>query len=537
MLSLIVAGVICLVQSKAEDNIANATISQEPSVDNVKPSTTVHPAEIVRLDLDSAATHFLPISFQDIELGSSNPIGEEEVRERRSSPRNNEDYDDKYNRFMQSFNNRKARGNYRVEDNDDDSDADEEEENEEEEDSASEEQPKKGKKGKSARTQTAGSGDEDFDRIKEESQKAKKSKHCRVEKRGNMFCNVCYNPKNGDSAESCSFRTDPHEKKYAFSKEKKYRSKDGEPEKQREFVTQRPYYARPAQRAPTAYARPIPAPYRRPSLTMGYVPRYGYVFAPNRRPPAPPSRPVPQRSTAYGKSVPKRYIYAGQESRPQREVVGVANKDESKNDSLEDAFNEKENEQIIQLKKNHTNEEPDFHPKFDVKDGVDKILADFKAKDWSKCEHSTKGDLNCYTCVNSKGSKQEECVYDSGSENNGKPYYSELKSFRETAFGDNLDEDNYFDNKPKKNKKSPPKKVTTKKPTVESNTMGNYNIKSTFGEVEDHLTPEADLFPWDTTGPSPKQAKRMVATTYRKENRNPDESRVTVFGHKVIHSV
>lgn len=221
----------------------------------------------------------------------------------------------------------------------------------------------------------------------------------------------------------------------------------------------------------------------------------------------------------------------------------MANKDEAKPDSLEDGFTEKENEQIIRLKKNHTNidEEPDFHPKFDVKDGVDKILADFKAKDWSKCEHSTKGDLNCYTCVNAKGGKQEECVYDSGSENNNKPFYSELKSYSETAFGsDGLDVDNYFTNKdkPKKNKKSPPKKATTKKPTVvESNTMGNYNVKTTFGEVEDHLTPEADLFPWDTTGPSTKQAKRMVATTYRKENRNPDESRVTVFGHKVIHTV
>lgn len=127
-------------RSEAEDDVSNTTSS-----DNVKPSTTIHPAEIVRLDLDSAATHFLPISFQDIELGpSSGALTADEVRERRSSPRNNEDYDDKYKRFMQSFNNRKARGSYRVEDNDDDSSDEEEDNNEEEEESGSEEQPKKG---------------------------------------------------------------------------------------------------------------------------------------------------------------------------------------------------------------------------------------------------------------------------------------------------------------------------------------------------------------------------------------------------------
>lgn len=545
---MLVAGVVCLVQSEAEDDVANKTLPQQTSLDNKKPSTTIHPAEIIRLDMDASATHFLPITFQDVDLGPSDIIangdndtteGDDDARARRSPQRNNEDYDDKYKRFKKSFNNRKARGNYRVEDNDDESGEDEED-NDDEEESGSEEQPKKSKKVKSAKNNNGGT-DEDYDRIRDESQKAKKSKYCRVERRGNMFCNVCYNPKNGDSAESCSFRTDPHEKKYAFSKEKKYKTKDGEPEKEREFVTQRPYY-----RARAPYTRPVPAPqYRRPGFTMAYVPRYGYVFAPNRRPPPPaPHHPIPQRNSAYGKSVPKRYIYAGQESRPQREVVGVASSDEPKDESLEDIFSDQEDVHVNRLKKNHTkNEEDDheYHPKYSAKDGVDKILAEFKTKDWSNCEHSIKGDLSCYLCKNSDGGKQEECVYDSGSQNNNKPYYSELKSYSETAFGDDYDVENYFKNKNKnalkKAKKTMPKKATTKKPKVESSTTGNYNLKTTFGEVEDHLTPEADLlFPWDTPGPAVKQAKRMVTATYRKENRNPDESRVTVFGHKVVHT-
>lgn len=549
LLSIIVAGVICSVQSVAKDDLDNTTETMHLSLDNNSSSTTNRPVDIKRLDMDGLATDFLPITFQDVDLGPSKYIqsakltkNNDDGRQRRSPQRNNEDYDDKYERFKKSFNNRRARGNYRLDDNNDDSGEDEDDTDENEE-SGSEEQPKKSKKSKNGKN--ASGADEDYDRIRDESQKAKKSKYCRVERRGNMFCNVCYNPKNGDSAESCSFRQDPHEKKYAFAKEKKYRNKD-EPEREREFVTQRPYYPRP--RAP--YTRPIPAPaYRRPAYTMAYVPRYGYVLAPNRQ--------SPPRNIAFGKSVPKRYIYAGQESRPQREIVGVTSREQQSKDeddssssstsgstSIEDVFTKGENSYINRLMKNHTNNEEnhDFHPKYTMNDGVDKILAEFKTKDWSRCEHSVKGDLSCYMCKKSNGGKQEECVYDSATQNSNKPYYSELKSYRTSAFGSGGDIENYFKNKKKPaQEKKPikymPKKATTPKSKVESTTTGNYNLKTTYGDVEDQLTPEADLFPWDKPGPTEKQAKRMVTATYREENGSPDDARVTVFGHKVIHTV
>lgn len=503
------------------------------SVDNKHES---RPAEIVRLDLDASATDFLPITFQDIDIG---PDEDESGRPRRSPQKNSDAFDDNYARFKKSFNNRKERGNYRVEDDDNNSGEDEEDEDDEEENESEEQpQPKKGKKTKNAKSKNVDT-DEDFDRIREESNKAKKSKFCRVEKRGNMFCNVCFNPKTKDSAESCSFKSDPREKKYAFSQEKKYRNKDGEVQKdsgEREFVTNRPptYY----RRAP--YTRPIPAPqFRRPSFTMAYVPRYGYVLAPSRQPPQ--QRALPQRYIPYAKNVPKRFTHSGQESRPQREVIGVGTTHQPFEEKEKDIFSEKENDHIERLKKNHTKARDNYDYR-SSRGGVDKVLAEFKAKDWSKCKHSTKGELTCYSCVDSNGGRKEECVYDSEADHK-KPYYSELKSYSETAFGDGLDVENYFKDKPttKVTKKSPPKKAFTRSPpTLETSTAGNYNLKMTFGEVEDHLTPEADLFPWEpSTGPSlsKQQSKRMVSSAYRKENRNPNEERVMAYGHEVIHTV
>lgn len=537
-----------------EDDVATTTETLQSSSEYNIPSTTNRPADIQRLDKD---TIDFPITMQDVGIGMSEYMqgdqsddGVDHGRKRRSTSAQKDDYDDKYERFKKSFNNRRARGNYRVEDSEDESAEDEDDSGDDDEESASEEHPKKNKKSKGST-----SSDDDYDRIRDESQKAKKSKYCRVEKRGSMYCNVCHNPKNGDSAESCSYRQDPSGKKHTMTtKDKKHGKPTEEPEREREFVTTQRPYVRPRLPSPQ---RPIPAPaFRRPTFTMSYVPRYGYVFAPNRRPATRP--PIPPRNNAYTRSLPKRYIFTGQESRPQREVVGVALKNQPNTDddntnyndhttfSLEDAFTPRENAYVNRLKKNHTNndEDHDFHPKFSTKDGVDTILAEFKAKDWSKCQHSLKGELTCYMCQTSGGSKHEECVYDSSISNGNRPHYAELKSYRQSVFGSGDDMENYFINKNraiigKKPKKSMPKKVTTtRKPRIESSTTGDYILKNMFGEVEDHLTPEADLFPWDTTGSSVKLTKRMVTAAYHEDTANPDEAkRAAVYDHKVVHTV
>lgn len=58
----------------------------------------------------------------------------------------------------------------------------------------------------------------------------KKSKHCKTEKRGNMLCNICYDPKNDGKAESCSYNSDPKEKSYENSYDTSYSNRDGDKE-------------------------------------------------------------------------------------------------------------------------------------------------------------------------------------------------------------------------------------------------------------------------------------------------------------------
>ncbi|XP_055297053.1 uncharacterized protein LOC129565830 isoform X4 [Sitodiplosis mosellana] len=69
---------------------------------------------------------------------------------------------------------------------------------------------------------------------KKDEQKApkKKSKHCKTVKRGNMLCSVCYNPKNDEKAESCSYNSDPSEKNknYEYSEDTSYSTRDKKPE-------------------------------------------------------------------------------------------------------------------------------------------------------------------------------------------------------------------------------------------------------------------------------------------------------------------
>lgn len=58
----------------------------------------------------------------------------------------------------------------------------------------------------------------------------KKSKQCKTEKRGNMLCNICYNPINDEKAESCSYNSDPKGRNYAYSEDTTYRNRDKNPE-------------------------------------------------------------------------------------------------------------------------------------------------------------------------------------------------------------------------------------------------------------------------------------------------------------------
>lgn len=107
--------------------------------------------------------------------------------------------------------------------------------------SVSEEQPSKTKKSYSKVKNDKQRKKNDSNEEREK----KKKKHCRIEKRNGMTCNVCYNPKNDESTELCKSSSDPKGKKYAYSKEKKYSHSDGDKQSEsfednREFTTRQP---------------------------------------------------------------------------------------------------------------------------------------------------------------------------------------------------------------------------------------------------------------------------------------------------------
>lgn len=73
----------------------------------------------------------------------------------------------------------------------------------------------------------------EYDRIKLLSQKQEKEikqnpKHCKTVVKDDMKCHQCKNPDTGAHSETCSFSSEPEAKKFAYTRERNYKSKDGD---------------------------------------------------------------------------------------------------------------------------------------------------------------------------------------------------------------------------------------------------------------------------------------------------------------------
>ncbi|XP_031628381.1 uncharacterized protein LOC116344111 [Contarinia nasturtii] len=155
---------------------------------------------------------------------------EDDKRIRRDS-----DFERGYDEFLRNYhkdNGIERHGRYQVaesEENEsvdssaDESDEDNDNDDDDGESESSEESRKKykSKPQKNGKTKTKKS---------EQNAGKKKSKHCKTEKKGNMVCNICYDPKNDAKAESCSYNSDPKEKNYAYSEDTSYSNRDKDPE-------------------------------------------------------------------------------------------------------------------------------------------------------------------------------------------------------------------------------------------------------------------------------------------------------------------
>lgn len=427
--AFIFLGVIYSAQSKS-----NVTESTAASVGHPlqfhKSNAGNHYAEFIRFDVDtpvSVKPSWDYLKVDPLINTQPTPFGYQ-----KRAPRSDEydSYERGYQEFLRNYHNDGEHDNYKVkedeeeedigrsddEDNDDDDDDSSDENNsdgDESEDSESEEKyhkPKKSSKSKGKKSKDDGS-DEDYDRVKQESNKKKKSKHCKTEKRGNMVCNVCHNPKNDESSEQCSYSSDPPDKKYAYSKGKKFNSKDNDnsredQEQHRELTTRRPQFYHYRHNHPVS--PPHYRKYPQPAIRYG-TPRY-QIYRPI---PAMILRPTThyyprkQQPSRY----PRRYTQVGQESRLHKDVIGYEY-GRPRNSAMKRVKN---NNQRVKSKRTPKNEHV-FGRASD--ENVDQKFADFITKDWSNCERSFENGLICYECDDKKGS-HKECMFVSANKPNG----------------------------------------------------------------------------------------------------------------------
>lgn len=421
---------------------------------------------------------------------------------------------------------------------------------------------------------------------KQETEIKQNPKHCKVTLKDGMTCSLCKNPETGAHSESCSFSSTPPEKKYAYTKERNYNSKDnekdedegdeeeedGEEEEEASNKSENKVATTPPPPPPPKQQQRRRGPQRSASQksaaveTVSSTPanhRIASQRRPRQRPSSSANKPVTNTSHRYSAT------YKAEESRPQHRIVGLdpflygshsddkQEKEKSKRNtgessgrrSYEDYFShvfpEAKNGRLQRADDaddDDGNEQVEFLPNYDSKKNVEKVLEEFKTKDWSTCKKELKGDLTCYHCKDENGVRHEECMFVSGSTTPDKPKssrlsYSETKEYHHPHAGESYEPSNVSSKIVSKNnsndndespKTSGKKKKASRKLVVrkrKAKVAQNQSDVPKPEDVEDYHSGEK------------KSIKRMV--TYRIENSSggsdaePAES--VVFGHQFLH--
>lgn len=368
-------------------------------------------------------------------------------------PRN--DYVDSYSSFLEKyFDKNEDKQGYKQSNNDDDDDDDNEKS------SKYRQVPKEVEEVDKSHHYDNAYNDNEYERIRTLSQKQEAEikqnpKNCKVVVKGEMTCSTCKDPVSGAHSESCSFSSAPADKKYAYIKQRAYNSKDEDKKKkqQRDEEEEDDDEDKPEEDwegdegASNKNEKIV-----KPSTTAAPT----RVRSQTRRAPAPTKKQVSSAYTASTKAPTpqrrqrnpnqRRYSanYKAEESRPQREVVGLDpflyKQDDEKNGQhtyeqyFSHVFPESKNGKL-QIRREDDesagdNTEVEFLPNYDSKKNVEEVLAEFKTKDWSQCKKEIKGDLTCYQCKDSAGVKREECMFLSGSAPT-RLAYSETKEYHD----------------------------------------------------------------------------------------------------------
>lgn len=394
--------------------------------------------------------------------------------------RRNSEFDRGYNEFLRNYHNDNAasdrRGRYQVNESDE-SESDEssstsdedDDDNGESESSESDENRKKYKSKASGKNKKA-----------EQNAAKKKSKHCKTEKRGNMLCNICYNPKNDEKKESCSYNSDPKDKNYEYSEDSSYSTKDKQPESLEEddsdSENDESDESRPAKKKHPPAVNRHPPPGNNRHLQYGprfYLPRqhpnqnYGpQTFIPQAfqpislrptgsrpiriqiksAPPSPPPGPPPTvaliryrtietpfgsqhiRLITYPSGPPPSYPQQNHSNRPpqqyNRRPVSAAQEQRPPRDI--NPLGAHSESLVSNVTKEHQFEHLPNHSL----NGANREYAAFmsKERDGSRCRKAIENDQICFECY-VDGERRKECMYANVRPDNFYKSYSMSKKF------------------------------------------------------------------------------------------------------------
>ncbi|XP_033332454.2 uncharacterized protein LOC117223953 isoform X2 [Megalopta genalis] len=219
----------------------------------------------------------------------------------------------------------------------------------------------------SARYQKSGDAESflsDYEKSKSESERIAKSiepSNCKEVEKDTMTCTMCKDPKTGAVSEQCSYKFQPSEKKFAYTKSKSF----GNPTKSEDKSTEE------SEKSES----------KEPSFDGRY---YGFT-----------SDKAASKDT----------------DSPKRDYDEFPSSSESKPEIKEQPSTESPVDKR-------------FYDAFEKKAEIRKVLQDFQKEDRSNCKKLMRDKMTCYQCVDEKGFRQEECAFatteDSGADKSEK---------------------------------------------------------------------------------------------------------------------
>lgn len=190
-----------------------------------------------------------------------------------------------------------------------------------------------------------------YEKSKSESEKVAKSiepSHCKEVQKDSMTCKICKDPKTGSNSEQCSYKYQPSDKSYAYSKSRSIGSPTESNDKSYD-------------ESETKETEKLP------------YENEGYDYSSDKSP----------------------YIT------DQAAKTEFPTSDESKSEVIE-----KKSSKSAPKKS-----DVGFYDAFKKKEEIQKVLQEFQKEDRSNCKKLMRDKMTCYQCVDDKGFKKEECAF------------------------------------------------------------------------------------------------------------------------------